>query len=1330
MARAAQDSLKKKNYTQAATFAERAVKAAPQDARLWFLLGYTNRLAGRYQGSLDAYNRGMQFDRKSVEGLSGMAQTYIRMGRTADAKRLLLQVIAANPKRQNDLLMAGELFIQTGDMQQGINLLTRAENIKPSGHAELMLAIAYLKMKQPDKAKRMLEAAKRRDPKNPAVFRAVANYYREQHDYKSAIATLKSAPNKTPELLGDLGYSYELNGDKKLSAQAYVQAAEKAPKQIGYQLSAAQGLMRDGELDRSKQFIARATAIDANHYRLHAIKAALARQENRPADAIREYQLAIATLPQGGVPEGQLFPILLHMNLAELHRGQGNDAAARQEMATAEQLINKIQVEGPARAEFLRVRASVRGGSGDIAGAEADLKQALQLDPTNVNASLQYANLLWRTKRPDDAMKIYSGILQKDPRNRFALEAVGYLYRESGNIKGAEDFFARLAKEYPDDYIPYLALGDLYTATRDFKRADVNYNKAYKLAPTNPVIIANAANAAIEARQIPVAAGWVDRAKGKMLDDARVMRERERVFFHQGKFAESAQLGQRVLAQLPKDRNASVYLAYALYNLGRFDDVLALTQKYENILPREPNFPLLSGHVHKQSQLLHEAVDDYARAVQKDPKMVEAYVNRGYVLNDMQNAEQATQDFQSALKLQPNNGTAHLGLAFSNLQLRHGKLALDEVDIAEKILGESGPTHLARATAYRQQRLLEKAANEYRVALKYSPDDLKLHMALADTQYRMRRYADSIGTLNEALRLSPDDPIIYGQMAHAHAEMGHRAETLQYVQAAEQAGGDQSAILLNTGDALLTLGDRDGAMERFARALEAPDSNKVDARLAVARVFTRDNKFDDARQQIALAFAESRVGEASPVTADNLIEAANIFLRMNDFDLATTYFQRARDAGAADQVVAIGLANAYLAQGEPLKAQTELASLGSPDLYADNYDYTLAMATSYRQRRDNVRAITAFARANQMAGQDDVAERQLQEIAGEEGLRINKKWSVGTDFSLGGLMEDQTIYNTDRQLLGVTTPSQLPPPRSTLESRWTSSYRYHPSRLPTVSGFFQLRNARGERSLPSEARIINSNLYDYSANSALNPVLRLGRNTIAFNTGLQFTWRRDRNEPVLSNQNLFRQFVYMSTNSFFNWVAIRGSAFHESGPFTDRDLNSRELGAHLEFVVGRPWGRTQLITGYGVRDILYNPLIREFFSTNTSIGIRHQFGEKLEVGVLGEYIRTWRVQGLDFAIAQAMLPGAEVKYQAAKNWSVEGNFTWSRGQGFHDYDNVQSRLLINYVRPLRRGFDDGGGEVPVEYPLRFSFGIQNANYMNFTGRAQTILRPVVRLTLF
>ena len=400
--------------------------------------------------------------------------------------------------------------------------------------------------------------------------------------------------------------------------------------------------------------------------------------------------------------------------------------------------------------------------------------------------------------------------------------------------------------------------------------------------------------------------------------------------------------------------------------------------------------------------------------------------------------------------MNPNSGIARLGLAFSYLQLHRSREALEETNKAEKLLGELGATHMARATAYRQMRVLDKAVSEYRVALKYSPDDLKLHLALADALFHARHYAQSINELDASLKLSPDDPLIYANMASAYAQLGRRPETYKYIQLAEQEAVDQSAILLATGDALLTLGDRAAALERFTRALDAPDANRVDVRIEFAKLFVHEGKFNDAKQEVGLAFAESRIGEASPVTADNLVEAANIFLAAHDFDLAERYFAKAKDLGASDDTVAIGLANTYIAQGQDRKAEQELAALGKSADYEQSYDYQLAWANIYSQRHDNVHAISSFARANQLAADDPTAERGLLQVSGEEGTPVpfRPNLSIQSEVATGAIFEDATLYQMDNKLFGAPVP-----PRSSQETDIGSTFRYHHGNFLPINGF-------------------------------------------------------------------------------------------------------------------------------------------------------------------------------------------------------------------------------------------------------------------------------------
>ena len=331
-----------------------------------------------------------------------------------------------------------------------------------------------------------------------------------------------------------------------------------------------------------------------------------------------------------------------------------------------------------------------------------------------------------------------------------------------------------------------------------------------------------------------------------------------------------------------------------------------------------------------------------------------------------------------------------------------------------------------------------------------------------------------------------------------------------------------------------------------------------------------------------------------------------------------------------------------------------------------------------------------------------------------------------SDFGTGAVFEDSTIYQMDSALFGLTVP-----PRSSQETQVGTTFRYHPNHFLPISGYFGERNINGTSSIPSQTLILRHNTYDTIFNVGIEPVVRLGNARFVFNPGIEFTIRRDTQSPVNFNQDLFRQFVYVTSSSLFNWISLRAGAVHESGPYSQQNLNSRDLGASLEFEVGRPWGRNAFITGYAVRDLLFSPLVREYFTTSTWAGYERKFGQKFSITGLGRVIRSWRVQDQNFAIAQILVPGARFEVKPNDRWAVTGAFDLSRGQGFHLYDNFQSGFLISYMKPLRRSFDDGTGGITVDYPLRISVGIQQQSFPNFTGQGSTSsFRPVIRVSLF
>ena len=1359
LARAAQQALDRGDHPLALEYAQRAAQSAPSDPQLWFLVGYTARLDGRYGQSLNAYQKGLQISPGSADGESGLAQTYSLMGRTSDAEHLLQQLLATNPARRNDQLLLGNLYLQSGDYNDALQSLTTADRFASDARSELLLALCYEHLHQMDRANHYLQLARSRAPNNPDVERSLAGYYRQSGDYAKAVDELQAIPNPRPDVVAELAYTDGLAGRMSDSAQLYGKAADAEPHDAALQLSAAQAEVAAGAPDQAEPFLKRAAAIDPNYYRLHAIRGEIAEGQDHDEDAAREYSEAIAHLPSSPV-EGPLYGIQLHMNLETLEEQLGASDAAHQQLQIAENEIGALNEQGSDRAAFLRLRAQVEMAAGQVPKALSDIHEALALTPNDPNGLQLDGDLLMKQGHIEDAIDAYKKVLTIDPHSRFALTSLGYASRAEGNDRAAEKYFDTLAKEYPSLYVPYLALGDLYTARHEYKRAQVDYAKGYAVAPQNALIVAGGMNAGIEAHDLPLAGQWLHRTTDAMQRTPQVLREEERYFSFEGQYQRSADLGRQAIQYLPHDRDVVVYLGYDLLRLGKYQELQALTNRYEDVLPHEPDIPLLAGYVYKHDGEKQKALQAFTETLRRDPSVVTAYVNRGFVLNDLHRPDQAAADFEQALQREPKDGEAHLGLAFADLNLQHAEAAIRQTELAEKYEGDSEALHLIRATAYGREGMLTRAADEYHAALRFDPGDGTLYLGLGGVLFAERRYHDAIDELEKAQTLQPRDAQVYALEARAWAGLQDRDAAMHDVELAEQfaaempatpsaTGSPKSDIYVSTGEALSTLGDNQAAMERFSRALTTPNSNRVSVRLAVAQLMVQQGHSDSAQRQIALAQMEAAVGQTAPPTGNQYIEAADLFGQMHDYQLSETYLQHAQTAGAPDLSVRVAMANDDLAVGNTTQAATELAAASRDDGSQSDYSFLLAQANVYEQEHRSTQALSAFAQAAKAAGEDQTAERDLLQAGGNEGYRITPEFSALSNFVAQPIFEDSTVYVLDAKTFGnppaiygaTTNLAELPPPRYSNEIDWTNAFHLHLGPLPPAGGFVQIRNARGQISVPAIG-IVNRDTTDTNLNFGVDPTIRIGPNVLTFNTGIQGTIRRDALAPVQMNQNLFRVFTYLSTSSFFNAISANGYFIRETGPFTETPINEQTITGAFNFRVGAPWGRTALITGWGSNDQVFTSTKlgnSENYYTSSYAGLTHRFSSHLSMEGIAEDVRAWRVvpfnlqpsgQVIHSGTAQALRPAGTIDFAPALHWDIQISTAYENTRSFHLYDMTQNGISVSWVRPFGRTFNEETGAVHLKYPIRFSAGVQEETFFNFTQGRNQVFRPYVSINLF
>ncbi len=1353
LARAAELALQRGDHALAFEYAQRASKSAPNDPQLLFLMGYAARLDGKYGPSADAYQRGLRLKPSSIDGLSGLAQTYSLMGRTDEAERMFKQVIAAAPGRKNDLLALGDLYMRTGNYTGAIEWLNKAEHIEPTAQSELLMAVAYEHLKQLDLASHYLDLAKSRAPNNPDVARSLAEFYRETGDYSKAVDALKAIRNPKPDVVAELAYTYGLDGKPEDSARLYRQAADALPRDLGLQLSAAQAQVSVGSIDQATHFLQRASVLDPNYYRLHAIRAQIAQIQDRSSEAAQEYSIALANLPASPA-EGNLYGIQLHMNLQALYQNLDQPDLAHQQLEIAQTQIGALDGQGPTRAAFLRLRALIRMNAGHLDTALTDMTESLAMTPKDPNSLQLYGDLLMKMGRTSDAIVVFQKALAIDPKSRFALTSLGYASRAAGNNADAEKYFKLLARDYPSSYVPFLALGDMYTDLDEYSKAEAAYSRGYALAPQNSLIVAGGMNAAIEAHELPLAGTWLHRVTDKMAMAPQVLREKERYFSFMGENQQSADIGHEAIKVLPHDRDVVVYLGYDLLHLGLYAELQALTTKYEDVFPKDPDIPLLAGYVYKHDGELDLAVKAFTEALNRDPEVVTAYTNRGYVFNDLHQPNEAAADFKQAIKRQPNNAEAHMGLAFAQLNLQHPQEAIRETQLAEAVAGDSELVHMIRATAYGRLGLLGKSAAEYNAALKFDPTDGSLYLGLANVFFAERRYNDAVVQLQTAAKYLPEDAAIYALRARAHASLHDRQQALLDVELADKYAerpvsgrsptldlSRVSDIYISTGEALTILGDQAGAMQQFSKALLVPNSNRVSVRLAIAGLMAQQGHKDDAERQIALALMEANAGDTAPATGEQYIQAASIFQQIHEYELSQTYLQRAKEAGAPDISVRIGLANSYLALGETRLAAAELAAVKQTDDNEADYQFLLAQAALEQQQHRTTEALSTFAQASSDAGADQSAEQGLLQAGANEGYRVNPNISVLSNLTVQPIFEDTTVYVLDSKLdspngpVPSTDTAQLPPPRSSIETSWITAFHLHLPNLPPNGSFFQLRNARGIISVPATNSIVHRNTTDYTASFGLDPTLHLGTNVVTFNSGMQGTLRRDSLSPVELNQNLFRVFTYFTTTSFLNAVSADGFFTYEFGPFTEIPMRSTALIGAVNFRVGAPWGKTALVTGWGVNDQKFTSQLlgnSEDYFTSSYVGLTRRFSTHLNVEAIMEDRRAWRIvpfSPLHSAISQAIRPAGTIDYSPTPYWDIQATSSYESTRGFHVYDAVQNGFSVSYTRPINRSFTDSERKLRLKYPIRFSAGVQEETFINFT-QGQSQFRPYFSITIF
>ena len=241
---------------------------------------------------------------------------------------------------------------------------------------------------------------------------------------------------------------------------------------------------------------------------------------------------------------------------------------------------------------------------------------------------------------------------------------------KSGDLAGAKNQFTRATQADPKAYQAFYSLGVVRERLNESSGALSSYRQATTVvADYEPAIVAYAVLLARTGKP-DEATDFLNQRRASMPKSAAVTAAQAEVKSIQGNSGEAQRLAQEALKLNPDYRPAMVTLARDHYRSRRLDLTLyalkGILDGYgEENPPRDKNNAeahLIRGLIYKEQGLRAPAIQEFQKALELRPDLVEARVQLSAYFLEAGNAADAQQLLEPALRFDSENVIAHLNL--------------------------------------------------------------------------------------------------------------------------------------------------------------------------------------------------------------------------------------------------------------------------------------------------------------------------------------------------------------------------------------------------------------------------------------------------------------------------------------------------------------------------------------------------------------------------------------------------------------------------------------------------------------------------------------------
>ena len=657
-------------------------------------------------------------------------------------------------------------------------------------------------------------------------------------------------------------------------------------------------------------------------------------QANRPDDAARFLRLLVVQ-----------YPLILEARylLATALALSGDPGAVEQFEALDRQLPNSPVFQ-------LRL-ASAYTDHGRPREALARLDNIAKQSEKTAAYQLERGRALFFLGRPDEAFAAAGAAQRLAPQMPQPYILIGQILAQRGNLKGAEEKFAKAA-EVDASFVPgHLAASQAYLATKDTNAAFRALDAAVKADPNSLTAATAKATTLAQHNRLKDAIDFVEEAvksgkksagfyallgnlyaaDGKKDKAAAAFRQTleidrkssaarlglARVLITQGKEEEAIAQLQAAATDKPDDI-ASVLLLRSLYErLGRPNQAIAVLEAATRAAPRQLVFGLALSEVYVRAGRYDDALGSTSKLLAKQRDLAIARLIHGQASLGKGDVEGAFRDFQEAVRNDPKSAPARFYLARAYMLLGRKQEAEAEYKEVIKLDPAFGPAKRGLAALRGEsedERSQQQDIDQLRAFIKADPKNVLARETLARAYLGRRQMKEAEAELRQILELEPqlaEPNVLLAQILLAR---NREEDAANYLRAALRGNPSHVDANVLLGRYLIGKGQREQAI-RLLETAHSVNPNQPETQYLLANLYGQLGRLSDA-----LNLAKS-LQRAEPKSARPWVLIGALLVAEENPRGATDAFEKALAIDARSGEAHRGLGQTYRLLGQNDRAE-------------------------------------------------------------------------------------------------------------------------------------------------------------------------------------------------------------------------------------------------------------------------------------------------------------------------------------------------------------------------------------------------------------------------